>query len=1366
MIEKKKYLAPRTCTVVDEHDLRPDRGKKTPLSEYAEAGAYVLIAEPGAGKTTAFETESSKPGDVYVSVRDFLALDKPEWCGKTLFLDGLDESRAGTSDGRTPLDEVRTKLNLLGCPRFRLSCRWADWLAANDRERLRAVSPDGKVTVVRLDPLSRRAIKDILERNHDVEDPEGFIAAAKDRGIEGLLSNPQNLELIARAVAGGKWPDSRREMFEEACRLLVRETNGEHLAAKPSAAEAEPLLWASGRLCAVQLLSGSAGYTLPDRAEPDDEYPSLSVIGDDPDGRARQVLGTRLFVGVTEGKLAPTHRQIAEFLAARHVSVLVDEVLPLARVLALISGFDGEVMPGFRNFLSWLAVHNKRSRKSIIRLDPSGLIYTGDRETYSTDEKREIVLNLRREWTHNPYCSRSMGKVSGFGRIVSPELEGTFKEILSDTDRNHEHQCYVLLLTQMLADGAPLPTASEVLLDIVRDVSWYPSVRSGALSVLTRYSDEGCLESAVLEILVREIDDGSIVDADDELLGILLKSLYPRVLSMKQVLKHLREPKLKTMIGEYSRFWTEHVRRESTSEQLAELLDGIAGNRDHCRKFMSGEIGRNTRMAQLLKEAFEEVLRPGRGPVAAERLYDWLGMFSENEGQAFDIDVARLRSRLVWDEKLLKDLIAHGVGECVAVGDDCTEVIDWRLGGVRPFRYGRWCLEKALTAENPKAAAFYLRELHVCVTDGRRAEGLTIESVRGALAGNASLREEFERMPKAAADTNGHRTASTLQESTDGKEEIRPDSFVPVEKEPSTPDWREVGPRDLHRAAEAYLGIDENAKGGTALKRLAEFARQSRFSTDVLREAMEQSVHRANLPECDDVVRLFDEKQVNLLVLPLMAGLHSLEKSGRLSVTDLDEGLRRLAVTILYTLPQQLVDPDNVDGIRTYRPEWFQHLLRDSPALVSDVLCRTALRKLETGIQQPTELYEMATAADHEAVAKLEALRVLEQFPKAETEASLLGLCWTLRAAFACCDWSTAERVIRERLERGGLEASERSCRVAAGYLIAPERFREEFQTLVTHREELKWLAEFLSVKRLRLNFASHFGAEDVVLLVATVGLAYRKQGLTQDVYWSIADAISVLEKDASDAAVEALERLAEAQDAEPWMPAIKSTREMQARRRRENEYRHSSIGKVVLTLGNGNPANAGDLAALVLDQLTEIAAKIRHGSTNDWRQHWNVDEYNRAIDPKPEDACRDAILSDLQERLEPLGVDAQPEGAYADDKRADIRVSFDNFDVPVEIKRSCHEDLWTAIQTQLIAKYTRSPGASGCGIYLVFWFGDEDECKPTKYSGWIPQSTDELRGKLQELVPEDKKNLISICITDVSVPRDKKKGRRLARKG
>ena len=137
----------------------------------------------------------------------------------------------------------------------------------------------------------------------------------------------------------------------------------------------------------------------------------MAEVDGDLQGKAGQVLGTRLFVGVSEGRLAPAHRQIAEFLAARHVSGLLEGGLPLERVLALITGFDGELLPEFHNFASWLAVHNKRSRRRLIRLQPSGLIYDGDRETYSPDEKREIVLNLRREWARNAWCSRSSGRV-------------------------------------------------------------------------------------------------------------------------------------------------------------------------------------------------------------------------------------------------------------------------------------------------------------------------------------------------------------------------------------------------------------------------------------------------------------------------------------------------------------------------------------------------------------------------------------------------------------------------------------------------------------------------------------------------------------------------------------------------------------------------------------------------------------------------------------------------------------------------------------------------------------------------------------------------------------------------------------------
>ena len=124
-----------------------------------------------------------------------------------------------------------------------------------------------------------------------------------------------------------------------------------------------------------------------------------------PRGAERQVLGTRLFEGVSPGRLAPAHRQIAEFLAARHVSGLLDTGLPLGRVLALITGFDGELLPSFQNFVPWLAVHSKPSRKRLSRYHASGLIYTGEAGTYSVDEKREIVRNLRQEVGWNRWCS-------------------------------------------------------------------------------------------------------------------------------------------------------------------------------------------------------------------------------------------------------------------------------------------------------------------------------------------------------------------------------------------------------------------------------------------------------------------------------------------------------------------------------------------------------------------------------------------------------------------------------------------------------------------------------------------------------------------------------------------------------------------------------------------------------------------------------------------------------------------------------------------------------------------------------------------------------------------------------------------------
>ena len=418
---------------------------------------------------------------------------------------------------------------------------------------------------------------------------------------------------------------------------------------------------------------------------------------------------------------------------------------------------------------------------------------------------------------------------------------------------------------------------------------------------------------------------------------------------------------------------------------------------------------------------------------------------------------------------------------------------------------------------------------------------------------------------------------------------------------------------------------------------------------------------------------------------------------------------------------------------------------------MADTLRRSAACKLATGVQPAIELRELAEAEDHREVAKLASLSVVEQFPSAETEATLMALCWSLKAALTSCDWSSVGRVIEQRLARDGQGPAERACWLVAGYLVEPARFREDIQDLTEDEEGLKWLARFIAVGRFPKDLTRRFAVGDFEPLVAVLGAALRIDVLPERAYWATSQLISALANDASAAATEALEALRRMSDAEPWRPATTDARERQARKRREHEYRHRDIGQVVQTLDNLAPANAGDLAALVFDELNELSRRIRDGNTSAWRQYWNTDRHKHPIAPKHEDLCRDALLDDLQERLERLRIDAVAEGVYADDKRSDICVSFAGFNVPVEIKRSNHDNVWTAVHDQLITKYTRDPGAAGYGIYLVFWFGDTEKCPPTKCSGWTPGTAGDVKRRILESLNNRERNLISVCVVDVS---------------
>ena len=711
----------RTCTEISARDTEQYQDMASrPLGDFRDAPAYVLLGDPGAGKTTAFTAECEALGEQAcpITARDFLTFDPrnhPEWPGKTLFIDGLDEVRAGASDARTPFDAIRGRLDALGKPRFRLSCREADWLGANDRVRLETVSPAGKVTILRLDPLTDPDIEKLLEAHSYVDDAKAFIAEANMRGIGDLLRNPQTLDLLAKAVAGGDWPESRKETFEMACSEMVREPNKDHQTASASSSLPTPaqLLEAAGYLCTVHLIVGNAGYTL--HGEPDDEYPSLGQCEYAHPERLRLVLGSRMLfkgIGPSDNRFTPLHRHVAEFLGARYLARLIHDGLPARRVIALMTGEDGTVVTELRGLSAWLASHCREVRADLIERDPIGVGLYGDVRGFRADEKCALLDALRRLASK---LHSTQGTAAGFGALAAPDMEPVFQEVLTGSSREKEHQLVVEFVLRILAEGEPLSGLSDILLGIVRDDTWWMRVNFAALNAFIHNCLDEEDKTRTLKALVVDIRAGSLSDTDNELLGTLLDWLYPRDLPPSEVWDYLSEKGNPELIGMHWRFWDVGLIESSSDEQIAELLDNLKDRLPGLQPAL-----RVHRLNGLLLKLLARGLEVHGDLIKPERLYDWLDV-----GSSWDRDsrtsrrgaksIRRIRAWLEQRPNIQKAVILEGLDRC----PDSDEFISHarnvyrRLyGSDLPPDFGLWQLEQAVAKADmsPRVAKYLFKE--------------------------------------------------------------------------------------------------------------------------------------------------------------------------------------------------------------------------------------------------------------------------------------------------------------------------------------------------------------------------------------------------------------------------------------------------------------------------------------------------------------------------------------------------------------------------------------------------------------------------------------------------------------------------------
>lgn len=1359
-------IVPRTCTELAGDERRAQEVPPATLADYRSLRAYVLLGDPGSGKTTAFRAECEELGDkaVFISARNFLlhSLAPDESCGRTLFIDGLDEIRAGGLDGRIRFDEIRKALIQLGRPRFRISCRAADWPGDIDQDALAYVVGDANVSILRLDPLTEADILEILRKSLGGGDPETFVTQAHDAGLEGLLENPQALELLIRAVSQGEgWPGRRREVFELACREMARERNHEHHPAVSTSPPADSLMDCAGRMCALLLISDKSVYCLDPHAEGEDFIPR------DPCGQGQldcpqAAVSSKLFKATSERCFGPVHRQIAEFLGAQHLARLIENGLSARRVLALMTGIDGVPVSSLAGLSAWLATFSESARSELISKNPVELGVYGDLDTFSGDDKRRVLEALL---AHPMSLSRACNHAERFAPLICAATESRVWTVLLSEDRDQQQELRLRFLLRLLSSEQRLPSLPSVILKVVRDKSWSSGVRNAAFNALLHYQEGSSGVDDTLKALLDEYTNGQVSIADSDLCGTLLSQLYPRTVGPSQIWDYFPQFGDGSSTGRYIDFWRYDLVAQSTEIGIAELLDTLATSVSELEPAM-GALG----LWAVPLELLERGLSLHGEHVEVSRVAAWLGSCS---GAARDCasnppeSLLKIRAWLESHPNVQKHVVLAGLKDCQE-GDN-VGYADLRnrrtlLGAKLPADFGRWCLRHAVrfADSQPQVAQHLLQVAYMALTTPGVDEELSLEILTEHAGEHPLLKELLGQLLAPPPAPQLEESWQQEQVTVAGEQEGRSEHLLRMVRLHQN-DLLEnrAHPGLLHELALVYFGdgavFDAGLYGEDALR----FALHDPRAVEVALHGLRHSIDRDDLPSTREVMRLAKNGTEPYISLALLAALRERQRSDQRQLLDLDEDRLRTWVACLHFWEPHFLT------VRDTTLAWYQALLDNRPDLVSDVAVRCAVSALGSNQIVSARFWKIVKGEGGGDTSRNAVFRLLRGLPtrcnSRQTDV-IDELIWAgLRFGWR----SELMELCEKKLSKRGVDVGQKVRWLGLGLLLDPEKHRGPLSDAVAGKERLvRHLARFFAHPYEWFTaetypwrpYLESFEPASLALVCSLLGRFFHPHepkgygGASEEFLVSrfLSCVINELASRPCSSARAALETLFENSELASWRGPLAAARETQATLRRDAEYRIPTLEETCESLGRGRPANACDLSALVVDKIEEIALHIRPTNSDGWREYWSEDSHGKPIKPKAEESCRDALLATLRVSLKGLA-DIEPEGQQVHGTRADLVVTSGNFKMAVEAKKNGHAKLWSAINDQLIPKYPLDPATGGYGIYLVFWFGEEYQRK--RSDGVKPATPQELAGLLRESLKEDQGRKIEVCVVDVSLP-------------
>ncbi|MEU3642903.1 hypothetical protein AB0E59_05910 [Lentzea sp. NPDC034063] len=564
-------------------------------ADAAESGGWVLLGEPGAGKTTAFEDlipeadrESAplpgEPGTLWLvgdeldsreainerlgSYLDALPtksdISTPVPDGLLVVIDQLDECLFLSQLAKWLTRKLRPR-DTRGV-RIWIACRTADYREAITDVLVREL---GSCTVGDLAPLTQNDVAELISTT-DV-DAGRFLESVVRNGAGALASLPLTLKVLLNAFRSDS--DSLRGTpalwLERGVTRLADEHAPDRISARPVDSTAEQRVAVAARIAAHLLLSGrrSVHTTVLGVDVADHAIPMGQMVGDNEAAGAgefpvtkelvMETLATAIFTRTSPEKVAFAHSSFAAFLAARYLAARLTAPIPIpARQLEgvlLVSAADEDtaaIPEHLRETAAWLLAHAPAEARWLALADPEGLAAHSSVIT-APEIRADIVDGLLARADRIELADRSWQRARW--RLEHPGLCSQLSEVLSHADGSPSDDWPTFARVRLavrLASESGVPELAEPLLRVAASTGWPVHVRQSAAKAALAVDASPAVVDRLRHLLqglapeagtdstnTQKVDRGP--DSVSELIGTLLGLLWPEHLNFAEAAQHI-----------------------------------------------------------------------------------------------------------------------------------------------------------------------------------------------------------------------------------------------------------------------------------------------------------------------------------------------------------------------------------------------------------------------------------------------------------------------------------------------------------------------------------------------------------------------------------------------------------------------------------------------------------------------------------------------------------------------------------------------------------------------------------------------------------------------------------------------------------